>query len=90
MFILPERKEQIDFAEPYWGSATLIFVTKDNNTIKTIREQGVTVLLVEQNALAALEVADYGYVLESGSLSIEGSAAQLLSDDSVARAYLGG
>lgn len=37
-FILPERKEQVDFAEPYWGSATLIFVTKDNNSIKTIRD----------------------------------------------------
>ena len=75
--------------EPSMGLAPVL-VDLIFHTIKTIRDQGVTVLVVEQNALAALEVADYGYVLESGSLGIEGPAAQLLSDDSVARAYLGG
>jgi branched-chain amino acid transport system ATP-binding protein len=75
--------------EPSMGLAPVL-VDVIFETIKTIRDQGVTILLVEQNALAALEVADYGYVMESGNLNIEGSAAQLLSDDSVARAYLGG
>ena len=75
--------------EPSMGLAPVL-VDVIFETIKTIRDQGVTILLVEQNALAALEVADYGYVMESGNLNIESSAAQLLSDDSVARAYLGG
>jgi branched-chain amino acid transport system ATP-binding protein len=48
------------------------------------------VLLVEQNALAALEIADYAYVLESGRLNMEGEASQLLDDPSVTAAYLGG
>jgi branched-chain amino acid transport system ATP-binding protein len=60
------------------------------DTIGTIREQGTTVLLVEQNALAALRIADYAYVLESGSLKLEGAAAPMAQDDEVVRAYLGG
>jgi branched-chain amino acid transport system ATP-binding protein len=60
------------------------------DTIAKIREQGTAILLVEQNALAALRVADYGYVLESGSLKLDGPAARLIDDDEVARAYLGG
>jgi branched-chain amino acid transport system ATP-binding protein len=60
------------------------------HTIEQIRDPGVTVLLVEQNALAALEIADYAYVLESGSLTLQGPASDLLDDDSVTRAYLGG
>jgi branched-chain amino acid transport system ATP-binding protein len=75
--------------EPSMGLAPVL-VDLIFETIGTIRDQGVTVLLVEQNALAALEVADYAYVLESGHLNLEGSAAELLVDDSVARAYLGG
>jgi branched-chain amino acid transport system ATP-binding protein len=59
-------------------------------TIQRIRDQGVTVLLVEQNALAALEIADYAYVLESGRLSLQGEATKLLDDPSVTAAYLGG
>ena len=50
---------------------------------------GVTVLLVEQNASLALQIADRGYVLEAGRLSISGPAAQLLTDERVRRAYLG-
>jgi branched-chain amino acid transport system ATP-binding protein len=59
-------------------------------TIERIREQGVTVLVVEQNALAALRIADYAYVLESGRLALEGPASQLITDDSLTKAYLGG
>jgi branched-chain amino acid transport system ATP-binding protein len=75
--------------EPSMGLAPVL-VDLIFDTIGTIRDQGVTVLLVEQNALAALEVADYAYVLESGSLTVQGPAAELLEDDSVTRAYLGG
>jgi branched-chain amino acid transport system ATP-binding protein len=75
--------------EPSMGLAPVL-VDVIFETIERIREQGVTVLLVEQNALAALEIADYAYVLESGRLNMEGDAALLLDDDSVASAYLGG
>jgi branched-chain amino acid transport system ATP-binding protein len=59
-------------------------------TITAIREQGVTVLLVEQNALAALKVADRAYVLESGTLHLAGAASELANDPETTRAYLGG
>jgi branched-chain amino acid transport system ATP-binding protein len=75
--------------EPSMGLAPVL-VDLIFQTIERIRQQGVTVLLIEQNALAALEIADYGYVLESGRLSMQGPAERLLSDDSVAAAYLGG
>jgi branched-chain amino acid transport system ATP-binding protein len=75
--------------EPSMGLAPVL-VDLIFATIERIRQQGVTVLLVEQNALAALEIADYAYVLESGRLSMQGPADRLLSDDSVATAYLGG
>ena len=75
--------------EPSMGLAPVL-VDVIFETIEQIRAQGVTVLLVEQNALAALEIADYAYVLESGRLNLEGPAEQLLDDDSVASAYLGG
>ena len=75
--------------EPSMGLAPVL-VDLIFDTIKTIREQGTTVLLGEQNALAALRVADYAYVLESGSLKLEGPAKELAKDEEVVRAYLGG
>ena len=75
--------------EPSMGLAPVL-VDVIFETIEKIRSQGVTVLLVEQNALAALEIADYAYVLESGRLNTEGEAAKLLDDPSVTAAYLGG
>ena len=75
--------------EPSMGLAPVL-VDLIFETIGRIRDQGVTVLLVEQNALAALEIADYAYVLESGRLNMQGEAAKLLDDPSVAAAYLGG
>jgi branched-chain amino acid transport system ATP-binding protein len=75
--------------EPSMGLAPVL-VDLIFETVLTIRDQGTTILLVEQNALAALEIADYAYVLESGHLNLEGPAEQLLDDDSVAAAYLGG
>ncbi len=57
--------------------------------IVDIRTQGVTILLVEQNAMLALEIADTGYVVESGRIAQTASACELLSDDRVRQAYLG-
>jgi branched-chain amino acid transport system ATP-binding protein len=75
--------------EPSMGLAPVL-VDLIFDTLATIREQGTTILLVEQNALAALEVADYAYVLESGVLKLEGPARELLEHDEVISAYLGG
>jgi branched-chain amino acid transport system ATP-binding protein len=75
--------------EPSMGLAPVL-VDLIFDTIATIREQGTTILLVEQNALAALRVADRAYVLESGSLKLQGPAAQLARDSEVVNAYLGG
>ncbi len=59
-------------------------------TIASLRELGVSVLLVEQNARAALETADYGYVLETGEIAQEGKADTLIHDPKLISAYLGG
>jgi branched-chain amino acid transport system ATP-binding protein len=75
--------------EPSMGLAPVL-VDLIFETIETIRNQGTTILLVEQNALAALRIADYAYVLESGSLKLEGPARQLADDPAIAKAYLGG
>jgi branched-chain amino acid transport system ATP-binding protein len=75
--------------EPSMGLAPVL-VDVIFDTIEKIREQGVTVLLVEQNALAALRVADYAYVLESGRLALQGPADELMRDESLTKAYLGG
>jgi len=74
--------------EPSMGLAPVL-VDLIFETLATIREQGITILLVEQNALAALDVADYAYVLESGHLSVEGRAAELKEDEKLISAYLG-
>ena len=74
--------------EPSLGLAPL--VVKDIfSIIRTIRDSGVTVLLIEQNANAALKVADRGYVLETGRITLEGSGRGLLSNPAVRAAYLG-
>jgi len=59
-------------------------------TIRAIRENGTTVLLVEQNANMALSVADRGYVLSTGRVLVEGTPAELLNNEEVRAAYLGG
>jgi branched-chain amino acid transport system ATP-binding protein len=75
--------------EPSLGLAPLI-VESIFNHIRTIREEeGMTVLLVEQDAAIALDIADYGYVLETGRIAIEGPAARLREDEGVRRTYLG-
>ena len=57
--------------------------------IRAINQQGVTVLLIEQNANMALKIADYAYVLETGNITKSGTGAELLADDSIKEAYLG-
>ena len=57
--------------------------------IRSVSESGTTVLLVEQNAKKALSIADRAYVLETGSIVLEGKAKDLLEDDSIKKAYLG-
>ena len=75
--------------EPSLGLAPII-VQQLFAVIRDIRKRGMTVLLVEQNAHMALSVADRGYVLENGSLIVEGTPNQLLNNDEVRAAYLGG
>jgi len=74
--------------EPSMGLAPVL-VEMIFETIKKIREQGTTILLIEQNANAALEVADRAYVVESGSVRMSGKASDLRKDDAVTKAYLG-
>lgn len=74
--------------EPSLGLAPLL-VKDIFNIIKEIHKQGVTILLIEQNAKASLEVADYGYVLETGAIVLEGAGKDLLNNDEVKKAYLG-
>jgi branched-chain amino acid transport system ATP-binding protein len=74
--------------EPSLGLAPLI-VKEIFRTIDGLRKTGVTTLLVEQNARAALETADYGYVLEMGEIALQGNAADLATDPRVIETYLG-
>ena len=74
--------------EPSLGLAPII-ISAIFQIIGQIRKDGVTVMLVEQNANQALRIADRGYVLENGDISFEDSAAVLLGDDRIRRAYLG-
>jgi branched-chain amino acid transport system ATP-binding protein len=74
--------------EPSMGLSP-VMVESVFETMRTINRQGVTILLVEQNALMALDVADYAYVMESGRIVLAGRGADLLDDEKVQRAYLG-
>jgi branched-chain amino acid transport system ATP-binding protein len=75
--------------EPSMGLAPVV-VQEIANIVEEISEQGVPVILVEQNAEMALQLADHAYVLETGTLALEGPAADLHENDHVRRAYLGG
>jgi branched-chain amino acid transport system ATP-binding protein len=74
--------------EPSMGLAPFL-VRLILNTLVQLREQGMTILLIEQNARAALQIADRGYVLENGQVVLDGAAGDLLADQDVKRAYLG-
>lgn len=82
------RPKLVMMDEPSMGLAPLVM--KDIFSVVTrLRDEGNTVLLVEQNARAALAIADRGYVLETGRIIMEGTAENLLSNRDVQRAYLG-
>lgn len=75
--------------EPSMGLAPLL-VKEIFNIIKEINEQGTTILLVEQNAMQALKIADKAYVLETGNIVLQGTGQELLSSPEVQKVYLGG
>ncbi|NJK44693.1 MAG: ABC transporter ATP-binding protein [Pleurocapsa sp. SU_196_0] len=85
---LMSRPKLLLLDEPSLGLAPII-VKEIMGIIDTLRESGMTILLVEQNARLALQHADRGYVLEAGNLIIEGKASELLDDARVKKAYLG-
>ena len=85
---LMARPRLLMLDEPSLGLAPLI-VREIFHIIADLRKTGVAILLVEQNARAALQVADYGYVLENGEISVEGPAAQLARNPQVIETYLG-
>jgi len=86
---LMSRPRLLLLDEPSLGLAPII-VQQLFATIRQIRERGTTVLLVEQNANMALSVADRGYVMVTGNITVEGTPAQLLNNEEVRAAYLGG
>lgn len=85
---LMSRPTLLMLDEPSLGLAPLV-VREIFRTIDALRSTGVTTLLVEQNARAALETADYGYVLEMGDMSVQGPARELATDPRVIETYLG-
>lgn len=85
---LMARPKLLLLDEPSMGLSPLLVETIFK-TIGEIRDQGATVLLVEQNAAMALEIADRAYVIESGTISLQGTGAELAVNDRVRRAYLG-
>jgi branched-chain amino acid transport system ATP-binding protein len=85
---LMSRPKLLLLDEPSMGLAPRL-VVDIFHTISRLRHEGLTILVVEQNARAALKIADRGYVLETGRIILQGSAAELLEDHDVKRAYLG-
>ena len=85
---LMSRPKVLMMDEPSLGLAPLV-VQGIFEIIRTINQQGVTVLLIEQNANMALKVADIAYVLETGEITKTGTGAELLADESIKEAYLG-
>lgn len=85
---LMSRPKLLMMDEPSLGLAPLL-VKEVFKIIKEIYSQGMTILLIEQNATAALQVADYGYVLETGNIVLQGPGKELVANDEVKKAYLG-
>ncbi|MEP6631667.1 MAG: ABC transporter ATP-binding protein [Lapillicoccus sp.] len=82
------RPKLLMLDEPSMGLSPLM-MKRIMSTVKTLQSQGTTILLVEQNAQAALKLADKGYVLEVGSIVLRGTGRELLASDDVRKAYLG-
>jgi branched-chain amino acid transport system ATP-binding protein len=85
---LMSRPKLLVMDEPSLGLAPML-VADLYETISQIHDEGLTIMLVEQNARAALQLADYGYVLEVGNIVLEGPAEDLAQDEGVRRAYIG-
>ncbi len=86
---LMSRPKLIMMDEPSLGLAPLV-VRDIFSIIRRINEEGVTILLIEQNANMALQVADTGYVMETGEITLSGKGSDLIKDEGVRKAYLGG
>ena len=86
---LMSRPRMIMFDEPSMGLSPVLVEQIFESILKLNREQGLTILLVEQDVRLALTVASYGYILENGEINIHGPSAQLINDPAVRRAYLG-
>ena len=82
------RPKLLMMDEPSLGLAPLV-IRDIFGIIQTLHDEGITILLVEQNANAALRVADYAFVLETGSLGVQGTGQELLNDPAIKAAYLG-
>jgi len=85
---LMTRPKLLMLDEPSLGLAPIL-VQEIVEIIQKIHQEGITVLLVEQNAFAALKIADYAYVLETGKVVLQGTGEELLKDEGVKKAYLG-
>jgi branched-chain amino acid transport system ATP-binding protein len=85
---LMSRPKLLMLDEPSLGLAPLL-ISEVFRVIGQIHDEGTTVLLIEQNAMAALNIADYGYVMETGRIVLEGTGKDLLNDERVKKAYLG-
>src|SRR5580692_1831714 len=87
---LMSRPKFLVLDEPSLGLAPLLVKTIFEKIVEINRERGLTILLVEQNANRALEVSNYGYVLETGKITVQGDCCTLRENPEVKRAYLGG
>lgn len=85
---LMSRPKLLMLDEPSMGLSP-IMMQKIMSTISELKEQGTTILLVEQNAQAALSLADHGHVMETGNITLSGTGEELMHDESVRKAYLG-
>ena len=85
---LMSRPQLMMMDEPSLGLAPIV-VQDIFEIIKEINRQGVTILLIEQNANMALKIADFGYVMETGNVTLSGSGEELLNNEAVKKAYLG-
>ncbi|MGE8658344.1 MAG: ABC transporter ATP-binding protein [Achromobacter sp.] len=84
------RPRMILLDEPSMGLSPLVVEQIFDIVLRLNREQGITILLVEQNVKLALSVSSYAYILENGEIALQGESAALASDEGVQRAYLGG
>ncbi len=83
------RPRMILLDEPSMGLSPLVVEQIFDIVLRLNREQGITILLVEQNVKLALSVSSYAYILENGEIALEGASSALASDEGVQRAYLG-